>query len=339
MFYDENGKHVRTKKEILDESGNIRKGCSMIPKGGIYDSHLFDVKNEYFKSRAFTGEVKEMYTQLINRYVKEESQKLSVFQPAGVYLATKKIGKNNLKATEIKADNAVRTEWNRTVDVALAGGAKEEKILEIKKSEIAEKINCSMDEKGRQPGLFRWILKKAICFLAEYIRKLQIPPKPKLKIDIEEFRKMQQLKENLDSQFMEIQHMEHVELPKLEKDLQNIKGLFKGKEKNAAQDKIEQCKNKLSRQKDGLKKRVKESGYATVKSFMENYNRAYDIVADYQKELKRWEQQAEPEKVEAKQREVKQRQSVREKLQRNVQLVKEREERKKTVQRRERGAR
>ncbi len=26
MFYDENGKRVRTKKEILDENGNIRKG-------------------------------------------------------------------------------------------------------------------------------------------------------------------------------------------------------------------------------------------------------------------------------------------------------------------------
>lgn len=26
MFYDEKGNHVRTKKEILDEEGNIRKG-------------------------------------------------------------------------------------------------------------------------------------------------------------------------------------------------------------------------------------------------------------------------------------------------------------------------
>ena len=33
MFYDENGKHVRTKKEILDESGEIRPGCKIIRKG------------------------------------------------------------------------------------------------------------------------------------------------------------------------------------------------------------------------------------------------------------------------------------------------------------------
>lgn len=49
-------------------------------------------------------EVKELFTDTINRYVKEESEKLSVFQQGGVYLATKKIGKNNPKAEEIKAD-------------------------------------------------------------------------------------------------------------------------------------------------------------------------------------------------------------------------------------------
>ena len=33
MFYDEKGKHRRTKKEILDEAGNIRKKCKVIKKG------------------------------------------------------------------------------------------------------------------------------------------------------------------------------------------------------------------------------------------------------------------------------------------------------------------
>lgn len=36
MFYDESGKHVRTKKEILDESGDIRNGCKIIRKGEVY---------------------------------------------------------------------------------------------------------------------------------------------------------------------------------------------------------------------------------------------------------------------------------------------------------------
>jgi len=33
MFYNEQKKHVRTKKEILDDSGNVRKGCKIIKRG------------------------------------------------------------------------------------------------------------------------------------------------------------------------------------------------------------------------------------------------------------------------------------------------------------------
>lgn len=339
MFYDENGKHVRTKKEILDENGNLREGCSIIPKGEVYESHLFDVKNEHFKRKAFTREVKEMYTKLMNQYVKEESQKLSVFQPGGVYLATKKIGKNNPKAVEIRADNAARQEWNRTVDVALAEGVAEETVMEIKNREITDKVALSVAENGKQPGLLRMILTAAIRFLAEYVRKLQMPPKPKLKIDIEEFKQMQKVKEKLDKQTALIRHTENVELPKLEKNLQDIKGLFKGKEKKAAQDKIDQCKKRLSGQKDQLKKIVRESGYVSVKSFMENYDRAYGIVAEYQRELKMWEQQTGEGKEDMKQEKEKQKESVRVKLKRNVQLVKERERGRKTVQKKDRGAR
>ena len=48
MFYDENGKHRRTKKEILDEAGNIRKKCQVIQKGEAYERNLFSTKIELF---------------------------------------------------------------------------------------------------------------------------------------------------------------------------------------------------------------------------------------------------------------------------------------------------
>ena len=41
MFYDENGKRVRTKKEIFDESGNIRNGCKIIRKDEVYEKKSF----------------------------------------------------------------------------------------------------------------------------------------------------------------------------------------------------------------------------------------------------------------------------------------------------------
>ena len=37
---------------------------------------------------------------------------------AGLYLATKKIGKNNPKSEQIQADNEMRMRWNREVDRA-----------------------------------------------------------------------------------------------------------------------------------------------------------------------------------------------------------------------------
>ena len=115
----------RTKKEILDEAGQFRKGCKIIPKGEVYERNIFDIKESQFKSKNFLDEVKHSYTDLINIYVKDDKQKLKVFDRNGVYLPTKKIGKNNPKAEQIKTDNQYRTMWNQTVDRALISGVAE----------------------------------------------------------------------------------------------------------------------------------------------------------------------------------------------------------------------
>ena len=194
MFYDEQGKHRRTKKEVLDEQGNLRAGCSIIPKGEVYESHIFTKKDEWFKNKAFTKEVKELFTDTINRYVrsKEKSEKLSVFQQGG-NLATKKIGKNNPKAEEIKADNAARQEWNRTVDVALVEGVPEEYILKIKQEKITDKTLQSIRTPVYLPDMFRQIIRGAKDFLQEVIFKFKLPPKPVPKIDLQEWKDMQKL--------------------------------------------------------------------------------------------------------------------------------------------------
>lgn len=87
---------------------------TVIKKGKVYESHMFSVKDTCFKQEGFVTEVKEFYAGLINRYISDPEQQLKVFDPQSVYLPTKKIGKNNPKAEEIKADNAARQEWNRT---------------------------------------------------------------------------------------------------------------------------------------------------------------------------------------------------------------------------------
>ena len=100
MFYDEHGKHVRTKKEILDDSGNIRKGCKIVKKGEAYERTLFTAKNRLFKQEHYLDESKRFYTDLINLLIEDEKDKLRVFDKNGLYLANKKIGKNNPKAEQ-----------------------------------------------------------------------------------------------------------------------------------------------------------------------------------------------------------------------------------------------
>ena len=51
LFYNEQGKRVRTKKEVLDESGKLRNGCKIIKKGEVYEQHMFTVKDKQFKGQ------------------------------------------------------------------------------------------------------------------------------------------------------------------------------------------------------------------------------------------------------------------------------------------------
>ena len=173
MFYDENGKHVRTKKEILDENGNIRKKCSVIKKGEIYEKMLFTIKDKRFKQEGFLEEVKRAFTAFINTFVFDEKKKLSVFDKHSPYLATKKIGKNNPREEQIKTDNWARTEWNRTVDRALVEGIGREEILWVKREEITEKVQESVHKWGNRPCFFYSIVTHAIDVLTTLIKKIR----------------------------------------------------------------------------------------------------------------------------------------------------------------------
>ena len=84
-----------------------------------------------------------------------------MFDKNSVYLPTRKIGKNNPKGEEIKADNATRQEWNRTADMALISGISEETILEIKQTLIHEKASRSIRGSSWLPNLFRSIVSRA----------------------------------------------------------------------------------------------------------------------------------------------------------------------------------
>ena len=290
VFFDETGKRVRTKKEITGEDGQIRKGCTVIKKGEIYESHLFTVKDDRFKSEPFLREVKEVYTELINRHISDPEQHLKVFDKNSVYLPTKKIGKNNPKAAEIAADNAARQEWNRTADMALVSGIEEAKIVEIKQAEILDKVSSSIRKGGWLPNLFRSIVSKAKDFLQNLIREHGIPPKPTLSINMAEFRTMRSLMIRAHNEARAIRSLQE-EIPKLKEQLSEAKGIFKGKERKSLTERIQQTEKEISERLDKLPDILREDGYPDVQAFMATYRKAEAVVEQYNCDLAKWERQ------------------------------------------------
>lgn len=302
---------IRTKKEILDEQGNLRTGCSIIPKGEVYENHIFTKKDEWFKSDAFTREVKEMFTEIINSHVKEESEKLSVFQQGGVYLATKKIGKNNPKEAEIRADNVARQEWNRTVDVALVEGVPEEDILTVKREKITDKTLQSIRTHGWLPDMLQQIIRGAKDFLQEMIFKFKLPPKPVPKIDLQEWNDMRKLMEKLQKQSQAMKSTQQ-EISSLKKQLSETTGFFKGKVRKSLEGKIERAEKQEKRIYTDMEQTVKQAGYPNVLSFAKTYQKSEKLVREYNEELQAWENNTEQKKEQLS--ELPKKASIREKL-------------------------
>ena len=295
VFYDELGKRVRTKKEITGEDGMIREGCTVIKKGEVYERHLFTAKDEVFKNELFLDEAKQFYTALINRHIHDPERRLKVFDPNSVYLPTKKIGKNNPKAAEIKADNAARQDWNRTADMALVSGIAESKIIEIKNEHVYNEASRSVQKHGWLPGLFRGIIQKAKEILMGLIRETETPPKPTLSVDMAEYRKMQKLMVKVQDEARTIKQLMHGELPKLEKQLAETTGLFKGKERKTLQEKITGVKQEIDRRMDRLPGILKADGYPDVQVFKRLYDEATIVVEQYNRDLAAWERQVHGE--------------------------------------------
>lgn len=52
---------IFSERKLLDEQGELRPGCKMIPKGEVYEEHLFEKKLPKFKEKNFNDEVKHLY--------------------------------------------------------------------------------------------------------------------------------------------------------------------------------------------------------------------------------------------------------------------------------------
>jgi len=173
MFFDPNGKRIRTKKEATNEQG-LLPGYKMIPKGEVYEEHKFEKKNPLFKAKNFTADAKEFFTDLIN-YQLPEHMKMKTFPKNGPYLPTKKIGKNNPRAEEIAETNWLKDEWNKGVNRAQARGVPEDSLMYVKRELIILPVQRSVKKSDgkRDPVTFRNILARGVKVLLVMLKELK----------------------------------------------------------------------------------------------------------------------------------------------------------------------
>ena len=327
MFYDENGKHVRTKKEILDENRNVRKGCKIVKKGLL---------------------------------VKDDKEKLHVFDSNGLYLATKKIGKNNPKAEQIQTDNEMRMRWNCEVDRAIVSGVSETEIQQIKKKYITDRIRESVDIFGSHPERLRSIIMTAVTALALLISKVldkarelfakffeketaqpvaepsdvrtvqiipqtdktpkqeqithkeqtddlstqqrtlqsktqtaepetpQIPPKPMMSAEAAAYPKLLKIYKELNRQNGIIFDAER-ERNELELERDSLKGLAKLTKKGELQSRIDRKNEEIDLLKVGLSGIIKRYGYQNVQEFYQIYRKSYNAYIACKEQVTKWE--------------------------------------------------
>ena len=331
MFYDEKGKHRRTKKEILDEAGNIRKKCKVIKKGEVYEQNLFTKKNELFKADGFLNEVKRLYTDLINVCAIKEEDKLQVFDRNGMYLATKKIGKNNPKAADIEADNMERVRWNQAVDRALISGVAEEDILDVKHEKISKEVKRSIELYGNNPSFLVGIIRLAIQALELFISKVLLAaakvaervvdnvhenvvekavsmPKDEPKLAAEVQEKVQLPKKPIEplllSKYPAITKLD-VELKRrneeifvieqersnLESELSECTGVFKKKQRTELQERISVLDKKAEKMKTDLSRLLQDAGYANAAEFFTELFAVREEKRKYEEACKEWQEE------------------------------------------------
>lgn len=287
MFFDEQGHRKRTKKEILNPDGSIRSGCTIISKGDIYEKAYLSGKNPMFKTKKYAHEVKILFTELNNHFIEDESRKLSVFQQGSVYLATKKIGKNNPKEAYIQADNKARKDWNLKADEALVCGVAEEDVMKVKRAYINEPVKQSILDNGKKPGVLQRIIRKAINMLSESIQSINRVKEPALFVDLEEFKEMKTIKKELDQNQQRIDKLTK-QLDELQKEISTLYAPWKKNKNLKEQATTFNRIQDLQREHGAI---VKDKGYRNVQSFMKAYRQSVADIKQYQEEMKAYRKQ------------------------------------------------
>ena len=143
-------------------------------------------------------------------------------------------------------------------------------------------------------------MSKAKEFLQNLIREHGMLAKPTLSIDMAEFRTMRDLMIRVQDKARAIRNLQDSVLPKLKTQLAETTGIFKGKERKALTERIQQTEKEISERLDKLPDILKEDGYPDVQVFMATYREAEAIAEQYNRSLAEWERQVKEKRRSSK---------------------------------------
>ena len=142
-----------------------------------------------------------------------------------------------------------------------------------------------------------------------------VPEMPKKSALASKYPRLADIYNKLEKQNVAINERE-LQLANVEKELAGAKGIFKVKQRKELQEQAEQLKTQIANMKQYLSSIVQGYGYKNVKEFLAEYRASKAEYTDYQSAVAKWEQQT-GNKAEAD--------SLKARLQRKQQEVKERE--------------
>ena len=111
-----------------------------------------------------------------------------------------------------------------------------------------------------------------------------------------------------------IRRLQDVELPKLQSQLAETKGLFKGKERKALEQKIQQMEKTIAAKLNAIPTILQDDGYHDAEVFIAAFKKATEIVEQYRRDLSDWERKVKSNKAPKRQSPPPEKQSVRNRL-------------------------
>lgn len=216
---------------------------------------------------------------------------------------------------QIKADNEVRQEWNRTVDRAIVSGVSEEDISKIRKDEITKKIRDSIDLYGDRLDLLASIIKLAISVLELLINRIMLAMvgaaekivdtvvidkwkssdnvkllKPKMSFPVAKFQRLTDIDielQKINNTIFEYQQQRS----NLEIELLDCKGVLKSGKYAELKKRKDILDIKINNTKENISEILLKYGYENAKEFYTELFKAREEKIRYEEDYKDWLEQ------------------------------------------------